>query len=396
MDKRSMLSRMLPAIFSMVMLAGCTAGVTGTAYMRDGIPVRWQTEIRQLVRIQEQAIWNGDAAAYMQTIDAGDPHYRQEQVHWYADAASFVRGKTYRRSVKEFLQLRSNHEVVALVEQLVADGRDTFRVQVPIRFRRTQEGWKDADLPFLQIEGTRSVAKVTHRRLLPLAAELLRRAEDARQRLSALYGWRPRHPVTLKLYGDKDWFRQSVKLSLPAWAAGWHEDGESIKLLADGRGFLRDEVKRFYHSAVIHEMVHQMLAELTNDNAAYWLHEGLAEHVTALLDTIPENDALPPVEPGSLWSWPELAAVQLERLPAELAEQYYRQARLVVAYLLDCYGDDALRAVFAKLREHPRMPESTAEKQDLLHLRTVQALEDVLHKPFGQLADEWRQWVHAM
>lgn len=400
MKIRTRMRRLFPAVMAMALLGGGTAVAGGTPAEavgapagRDVVPGQWQAEIRQLVHAQEAAVVNGDVSGYMQTIDPGDPHYRKEQQRWMSDAVTYLRDKTYRRFVRRFLYRADEQEAVALVEQLVDDGRQTFRVQMPIRFRRTSEGWKDADLPFLAIEGTEVRVKATHRRLMPLAEELLRRAEDARRRLSALYGWRPQGPSVVKLYGDGDWFRQSVKLSLPEWVVGWHEAGESIKLWIDDGLALRERAKAFYHSAVIHEMVHQMVADLTNDNAAYWLHEGLAEHLSALLDAVPENDALPSLEPKPRWSWPELAAVRLERLPAELAEQYYRHARLILAFLLDCYGDEALRAVFARLRDDPPLPDGTMEKQSVLHSRTVRALEAVLQKPFHQLADEWWRWV---
>lgn len=403
LDRKLRVKPWLLAIASLLLLwawisvsTGGPAVASGAPAMREEYSGAWRTAIRQLVRTQEEALRNGDTAAYMQTIDRSDPHYWQEQNRWAADAVAYIQGKTYRRFVRQFLSRRPGHDVIACVEQLVTDGRETFRVRLPIRFRSTPDGWKDADLPFFQVTGNGVLAKLTHRRLLPLAEELLQRAGDARQRLSALYGWQPQRPLVLKLYGDKDWFRQSVKLSLPAWVAGWYEEGESIKLLVDDRNIWREDGRRFYHSAVIHEMVHQMLAELTNDNAAYWLHEGLAEHLAALLDAIPENDALPPVEPNALWSWEKLGTSQLERLPAKAAEQYYRHARLVVAYLLDCYGEDALRAVFARLRQYPRAPGSTAEKQALLHHRTVRALEDVLQKSFAQLSAEWQAWARAL
>lgn len=373
-------------------LAGCAVGVMG-ADGREEVSGALE-DIRRLVRIQEQAIQAGDVARYMQTIVPDDALYWQEQQHWAADAVTFVQGKTYRRAVKKWIERREN-EVVAAVEQFWTDGRNSFRVEVPIRFRCTPDGWKDADLPFWQTQKKGVAAKVTHRRLLPLAEELVERAEHTRQRLSALYGWQPRQPVTLKLYGDADWFRQSVKLSLPSWVGGWHEYGESIKLSVESRRFLLPAHRPIVHAAVIHEMVHQMVSELTNDNAAYWLQEGLAEHVTALLDAIPENNALPAVDPETGWSWLELAAVQLEQLPAEQAEQYYRQARHVVAYLLDCYGDGALRAVLVQLQQYPCIPGSAAEKQDILHRRTVQALETVLEKPFVQLDREWQHWARA-
>lgn len=375
-------------------LSGCAVGIPGTAPVPDA-DSHWPSEIHRLVQTQEAAVINGRTDVYMQTIVGDDPLYRQEQRRWVDDAVTFVHGKTYRRFVRRFLQRLSPHEVVALVEQSVIDGRRSFSVQVPVRFRRTREGWKDADFPFWQLEASHGVVKVTHRNLLPLAADLLERIRHVEQRLSALYGWSPRRPVTLKLYGDADWFRQSVKLSLPTWVGGWYEDGESIKLLVDATARRRLEERAVYESVVIHEMVHLMLADLTNNNAAYWLHEGLAEHVTALLDALPENDALPALDREPLWSWPELAAVQLERLPPQRARAYYQQARLVVAFLLDCYGDERLQAVFARLQQYPRMANGAADRQRELHVRTVQALEHVLQKPFAELADEWWRWVTA-
>ncbi len=394
MDKYLKLLGWTPLWLMMLLgISGCTGGMYGLSAIQNKIPKDWQADIRELVRLQESAVLSGSSGDYMQTIDARDPYYWQEQQHWFSDAANFVRGKKYRRTVCAFLKREGNDEVVALVEQQIGNGERELGVRVPIRFRRTPEGWKDADLPFLETRGSRTVVKVTHPRLIPLAEELANVSDDAQKRLSTLYGWKAQQPVTLKLYGKKGWFLQSVKWSLPDWAGGWNEYGESIKLLVDEHIGISEAAKRFYHSAIIHEMVHKMLGELTHDNAAYWLHEGLAEQTSALWDQIQENDALPAIPRSERWSWPALAAINPEELPAAKAVRYYQQSRLVTAFLLERYGYEAMREVFASLQQQPYIPASTAEKLEEVNRRTVHALERVLGKSFQQLAEEWWRWV---
>jgi len=371
---------------------GCAGGMFGIS-ITEKIPESWQTEIRELVRQQESAVISGSLERYMQTIEDRDAVYWQEQRHWFTDAAAFVKERKYRRSVSAFLERRANDEVVALIEQRAEEGGKARRVRVPICFRRTPAGWKDADLPFLETRSPHTIVKVTHQRLLPFARELQGMADQVQKRLASLYGWKPRQPVAVKLYGKKDWFLQSVKWSLPDWAGGWNEYGESIKLLVEANADISDRYKTYYHSAIIHEMVHKMLGELTNDNAAYWLQEGLAEQTSARMDRIPENDALPVIPRSELWSWPKLASVQLEQLTAEEAPQYYHQSRLIVEFLLERYGYQPLREAFRLLRQQPYIPASTAEKLQEVNRRTVRALEQALGKPFQQLAEEWWIWA---
>ena len=77
-------------------------------------------------------------------------------------------------------------------------------------------------------------------------------------------------PVSIKIYGDKDTFLYSVKLSMPDWAGGWYERGESIKT------YLYESTKERYEYLVRHEATHMMLTAATNDNASYWMQEGFA------------------------------------------------------------------------------------------------------------------------
>ena len=75
----------------------------------------------------------------------------------------------------------------------------------------------------------------------------------------------------MKLYHEPELFRQMVKPSLPEWAAGWNEAGQSIKFV----GALRmDDWEGSFASGLVHEVTHKMVSERTGDNAGTTATQG--------------------------------------------------------------------------------------------------------------------------
>ena len=89
------------------------------------------------------------------------------------------------------------------------------------------------------------------------------------------------------------------------------------------------------------------------------------------------------------WRFAVLESLELEKLPVKEASQYYSQSGHLFRFLIERYGEDKIRKIFAVLRKHPTIDRDSADKIPELNRRTRAAIKKVLGKSMEQLEREW-------
>jgi hypothetical protein len=324
--------------------------------------------VGQLMKQKEQAVHRRKLDLFLQTIDPENTFYRQEQKRWFQDAIQGMDPDSFHLKVLSVMPDRDK-TVRSVVEQVYSAKGEPVSVRWPVRLRLTPQGWKESDLAFEQWGDQKITVYYTNPALKMNAQIAYHTLKKAAAKLQKRLAWQPQK-MEVKLYHDPEWFRQSVKPSLPRWAGGWHEANQSIKFLAGHTA--PDQLA----SGMIHELAHQAVSDLTNDNAAYWLQEGAAMYYEAhLMPELHVNHQVELLE--RTWSLADLENTPLEKLPAEKAHQYYLNSYVRYRQLVGQYGEEGIQKLFARLKKFPYIDEESEPKRKQLNQRTRKALSEV-------------------
>ncbi|PTX49340.1 hypothetical protein C8P63_1412 [Melghirimyces profundicolus] len=365
----------------------CVAGLSGWLAFPtpvDATPAEpVQQKIKELIRNKETAVNQKDKKRFLSVLNPSYPFYVQEQKRWFEDAVRWVDPGSYRLRVISMIP-EKEHQIRAWVEQRYTRQGRVFAIRFPLLFQETEKGWKDSDFPFLHTTRGNVVIRYTDEGLREQASIALESAHKAIQELGRKMDWTPRHSIEVKIYHRPELFRQSVKPSLPAWAGGWHESGESVKLIG-AKGF---SDQQFISSVLVHEMTHMMVSDTTGDNAAYWLQEGAAEYFqTHLLPGLRTQEEKKYEKPR--WRMSRLEKLNLEHLHEEEASHYYTQCYQLFRYLMNTYGEKKVRRLFSVLQLSPEEDKETVDKISLVNQRTREAVKKVFGKSLAEIERDW-------
>ena len=340
--------------------------------------------VRKLVKEKEAAVNSGNQKRFLRVIHPERRTYLREQKRWFEDAVRYIDPGSFRMEVESVSPERPFRLRARIKQSYRKDGK-THSVRYFLRFEKTEQGWKDSDLAFERMAAGDVIVFYTDPRLKRQAAvalDIVGRAVDA---FHEKYSWVPAEAVEVKLYHHPELFRQSVKLSLPEWAAGWNEAGQAIKFVG---ALQMEDWEESFASGLVHEVTHKMVSERTGDNAAYWLQEGAAEYYQSRLlpGLFSASDEQRIDRP---WRFAVLESLQLEKLPVKEASQCYAQSAALFRFLIERYGEEKMGEVFAVLRKYPTIDRDSADKIPELNRRTRAAFKKVLGKTMEQLEREW-------
>jgi len=209
---------------------------------------------------------------------------------------------------------------------------------------------------------------------------VLETAEWIYEPVTARMGAAPEEQVPLVLYPDRKTLRQDFGWGTGNSAVGIYWRG-TIRLLsptawiyAESPEQLRASYRRL--NPIAHELTHYLLDYMTDGNYPHWFSEGLAQWIEYQVT-------------GYLWIEPQSSLNQelysytdLQRRFDELPNQplAYRQAHLLVAYLVHRFGGESLDGVVARLARGESFAAALQRETGLL--------------PPAFFA-EWLQWVQT-
>lgn len=365
-------------LLCLFLIQGCVYATADAAVDPDSS----EKSVKMLLIKKERALNEKDRALLLTVLDPQNEFYVQEQKRWFSDAVQTIEPDSFRLELLS-VQPRQGDCIRVNVRQSYQKEEKNYSVVLPMCFRETKAGLKESDLDFQRLHSDNMVISYTHPGMEESAYIALDTLRRARYVMHDRYQWKPKN-IEVKLYHDPELFRQSVKLSLPFWAGGWNEAKQSIKLV------MGQQNSKQIALGVVHELTHQLVSDLTNDNAAYWLQEGAAMYYEKhLLPGLHEEiDFYKNQRPD--YSLVELQKIDLEKLPDETAFKYYQSCYQLFRFLVEEYGEDKIKQIFAELKVHPFLDQDTSEKKDRLNRITAQAMKKVLHITDKQLDQKWQ------
>ncbi|TCS93319.1 peptidase MA family metallohydrolase [Hazenella coriacea] len=377
MNRRRLVMGLLGICLSFICLEMVTAHQIVEEVDPDGTAA-----IQTVVKQKEKAVNEKNLSSFMDVLHPDSRSYKQEQKRWFMDAIQYIDPHSYRLEVESIHAEKEGRWQVWVKQSYRKKGK-SYHVKFPLCFEKTASGWKDRDLPFYQMSKGKVVVYYTSPNLEDQAHMALDICERASYALTNRFQWKPQQLIEVKLYHHPEVFRQSVKLSLPTWAGGWHEAGESIKLIGG------QSTAKGLASGLVHELTHQMVSELTRDNASYWLQEGAAMYYEAhllpgLYDEVGESRV-------KLFTVKQLESLDLEALDGKEAHRYYQTCYQLYSYLMEIYGEQKLKQVYQDLHGELTIDVDHKEKLQELNRRTRESFQKVLGKSMDQINDEWNK-----
>ena len=209
-----------------------------------------------------------------ETINPADKFLKTEAMHLVADQ-KIVPVSEYERTITDIIK-QGNYYTGTLTQSFIFEGDK--RGSQELRLFKFENG-KAYDMGTVLEKVKRgSISAMYPEGEKELATGLCDTANEYISALSGMWGTNYKDPVSIKIYGEKKVFLYSVKLSMPDWAGGWYELGESIKTYSFDASLSR------YENLVRHEATHMLLADVTGDNAPYWMQEGFATTMPDYVD----------------------------------------------------------------------------------------------------------------
>ncbi len=344
--------------------------------------------VQELVDRKLRAMKAKDIDAYLAILGNQEKEYFVEQRNWFL---------IYQRApVSDFATMI---EEVKIIDQktIQAKLRDTFSYGTDKKeqrdatyekvFRKSETGWKDCDLNFLDLGTDHFVIKYPKdaKRIAPIVAA---DAEKAYESVTKQLGLDPTDKTLIKLYVSREMVRHSSDISVEWLFSGWYEYGESIKFFAYPR------IQEFSET-VAHGLTHKITIGIT-DSMALWLAEGIAE--SCELGSGGKGNALKTKrckasEISRSLNW--LAVIDLWSLPKADVSLFYNMSGMVVEFLKDTYGQDKVMSLLKELAKNPRYDRGydpkTMEAEN--QRRTEAAIQVVYGISWEDLDKKWLSWI---
>lgn len=337
-------------------------------------------DIERTVSSMERAVLAADVDGYLANVMKGDKEFETEQLNFAKDLLrkkpdSFdmqVSGATFTDGLA-----RAEVQYTWHIPDQRAKGDRTVKFKG--KFVRENTRWLFAGEDWVIRDGGNVLVY-----FFEGAEEQAKNAEESFKAVqgSVLKGFQlentafAEHVQKIKMYQSMKHLQASIYLSYEDGLGGWNEPGESIKMLASGRGGRLENV-------IAHEYGHCATFSLgpTSNDMAWWVLEGVAElsaepygggraGVKRRIEGLARRDKLP--------SWPDLS--DFHTIKQENYGLVYTQGHHMLGYIEDTFGNtkrnDWLRAM------------STGATMD-------EASTKVLGRSWDQLAAEWRAALPA-
>lgn len=345
--------------------------------------------IIDLVIKQQEAMIEADESSIIETINPVDSWLQLEAKHLVADQ-KIMPVKEYSKTVSDIIR-EGAYYTGTVKQSFVFEG--TQKQSIEQRYYMFEEG-RVYDM------GTVLEKSMWGNVFAAFPSDKYQLAKDLSEVLNTYVDslnvvWKAGHtsPISVKIYGDKNTFLYNTKLSMPDWAGGWYESGESIKT------YIYDTSQETYEYMMRHEATHMLLAHTTNDNASYWMQEGFAttmpEYVLSGQLLINRKDVVKEAyDTGRLPTVSEHVNTNIEMLSDMFdVRLYYGYSSAMVVYLLERTDDATLLRLFEELKTYPYISLTMGEKAYDTQAITEKCFKKATGKSFDDFYSNFNSWL---
>lgn len=345
-------SRIFAILILILSLSGCAHRQGDPSGMAMQAASSEEEALEAAVYMRQKSVQQGDLDSFLKLIDSEyHPTYYSEQTHWFEDMK--------RQSVKDFTCVVDTVEkradgywMARLDESYEYDGRQ-FSCNYPVIFRISGSGDNyDAYIcgyDFKKMENEYTIFYYSEQNE-QLISQLSEQSVSEIERVYDIFGYRPDEKLIVNMYPGQKHLIWSVKPSLPDWVGGWAEPGESVKMC-----YLAAYGVDEYRTTIAHEACHMVVSDLSDNNACYWLQEGLASLVEKPSMKMTTYDkAVLSFNDGAdtLFNFEQLQYEDYEALDDQFTVAGYYSACKAAAYILHRdYGVDGIMRLLEALKQ---------------------------------------------
>ena len=373
----------------LMLLGGCA-----TLHQRGDLPVKnvEADAIIKLIEEKERAVNSKELGTFLEQIDQNNKEYYIEQKRWFEYYQSAT-ASNYKLELVDIAKRDFDTYVTEVVQSYIyGPKRENRKASFHLKFVRTENGWKDSDLEFVEFESERFVIKGMKSIDPKAQMRIGQEAEDAYEKVVSLYGSEIDDKTVIKLYDDTHLIRELTKVSLERIRiVGWYEYQESIKLFVD-RANSKDLT-----ALIAHELVHKQTLSQSN-NLCAWFAEGLAMYFgnfNVWGQTYIEKGWLPKDKHIRSIKW-------LEKQDFEKLNEWqeivlcYGISGMIVMHIEDEYGQGKSTEILNALKKYPQADGVGFDFNKHNEIRVGylnQAIEEVLQIDIDAFDQRWMAWM---
>lgn len=318
-----------------------------------------------------KAVDDGDIEAFLSFQDGDNKVFFKEQKRWI-ETVVYKREKGFKYDLSlDNIRLdsadRGSMDFIVRVEDPLGKKYNNRVTYLLIN----KGSWKISDMPYSSLrDGNITVNYLEGQR--EMAEKQLQNIKAILELYKSTFKWSPNN-ITVKLYKSSE----EMAATIP-WTtlAGWNEAGESIKVLGVSG---KDDTLLY----LAHEIAHNMLSDLTNDNASLYIHEGFATLLEYSITRNKDGKLMLDYSKSDGFAQSAIKAVkekfisieEMNKLTYEQGYEIYFYGFLLTKYLVEERGLKQYITMSESLRKYPYRDERSEQKVELTNRYSVEALK---------------------
>ncbi|MEK5174484.1 hypothetical protein NST63_14920 [Heyndrickxia sp. FSL W8-0496] len=252
--------------------------------------------------------------------------------------------------------------------------------------------WKINDLPFKKM--TNGPINLYYLPSLEYqAAQVMKDLKKLVDLYIEYFDWDPKE-VNVKLYDSLEELSASVPWET---VPGVSQSFISLKFFVD------TTYSDVTYNIMKHEVVHTMLAEISNDNATEFMHEGLAIYISSAVSKDPQGN--PRIDLNGVKERENILLDNIKTFKPinELnninytndSGDIYSLGFLLTDYLISNYGMDKYLNLLSELKKEDIVDNYNEEKQQIVYKRVIKAMEKI-YAPIDQLSKDYADYFNKL
>lgn len=396
---RKVLSLVLVALF---LLSGCSnneAPVSTSAFQdsqQTSLTQEQSEALDNYILVREEAVKTKDENAFLSLFNLSDTFYTNEQKAWFTDrkkqditdynldivSTSFIDEYSFSAALKETFLLKGNKR--SYTYDLV--------------FERFEDEYKEigTNMELLELDNF----NIYYDTIAKEYAEQIKELYSTKTKsLYSFFDYTPSLIGQARVYGNMTTMQGTIKPSTPDWVAGWSEYKQSIKIARYNNVDFSD-IKEYIDQTILHEQIHAMLSDLSNDNLNYFMQEGFATLFSSDTYELTKSEkfSLKALYKNnySLLDLKTLEDTHLEDLSAPHSNNYYLICKAYGYIIYKDHDISGIKSLLSELKNHEYIELTSDDKLSTINELTNSALKSALDEDITSLTNKLKDYINSL
>lgn len=336
----------------------------------------------QLVKKLKTSLENQDKEAFLQLFNKDNQLFYKEQERWFEEYV-YLLNDDYKiaASIENVELVSSEKGLVSFSTFIERPSGESLNASVTYGISTMvtdSEKWKINGMQFIKLEEGLITVNYLDGQKEP-ATNMLNHAKKIVGVYKNNFKWQVEE-INIKLFKTSN----ELVATIPFWtdkALGWNEYQEAIKVVVN-------ENEEATNYILEHEIAHQLLSDLTNDNGPIWFQEGFANYLPEGLTKHSDGSVSFDISKSNKASQSMIdrleGNVSFPKVSAISKEKYLDiYGYLFINYLIQEHSFDTFMGMLTDLRKNPYIDKRIAHKTDQMDKLLLETIE----RHYGSLED---------